>query len=177
MATMGLAIAPAQAVEYQRVLAEQSSIAFSYQQMGVQMDGQFNRFAGRMSFDPANPESVKVTYDVAVTSIDTGSNEADQEVLGKPWLNATAFPTASFSSSTVKALGGNRYQVAGKLTIKGQTRDVLVPATFSTQGDAGVFQGQFTIRRGDFNIGEGAWAKFDIVDNEVQVRFHLTLTP
>jgi polyisoprenoid-binding protein YceI len=177
MATMGLAKAPAQAVEYQRVLAEQSSIAFSYQQMGVQMEGQFKRFAARMSFDPSNPESAQVTVDVAVTGIDAGSSVADQEVLGKPWFNATAFPTASFRSSSVKALGGNRYQVTGKLTIKGQARDVVVPATFSTQGDTDVFEGQFTIRRGDFNIGEGPWAPFDIVENEVQVRFQITSTP
>lgn len=29
------------------------------------------------------------------------------------------------------------------------------------------------VRRGDFSIGEGAWAKFDIVANDVQVRVRL----
>ena len=55
----------------------------------------------------------------------------------------------------------------------GQTRDVLVPATFTAQGNTGVFDGMFTLRRGDFSIGEGAWAKFDIVANDVQVRVRL----
>ncbi|MDX9994660.1 MAG: YceI family protein, partial [Rhodocyclaceae bacterium] len=58
-----------------------------------------------------------------------------------------------------------------------QTRDIVVPATFATQGNAGVFDGAFTLRRGDFSIGEGAWAKFDIVANEVQVTFRITATP
>jgi len=64
--------------------------------------------------------------------------------------------------------------VAGQLTIKGKTQDVIVPATFTQQGNVGVFDGGFTIHRADFTIGEGAWAKFDTVANEVQIKFHIT---
>jgi polyisoprenoid-binding protein YceI len=42
------------------------------------------------------------------------------------------------------------------------------------QGNSGVFDGSFTIRRADFTIGEGAWAKFDIVANDVQIKFRIT---
>jgi hypothetical protein len=38
----------------------------------------------------------------------------------------------------------------------------------------GVFNGGFVMRRADFNIGEGMWAKFDTVANEVQVNFQIT---
>jgi polyisoprenoid-binding protein YceI len=69
-----------------------------------------------------------------------------------------------------------RHSEVGKLTIKGQTREVVVPATFTAQGKAGVFDGSFVIRRGDFNIGEGAWAKFDIVANDIQIKFRITST-
>ena len=65
-------------------------------------------------------------------------------------------------------------EVAGQLSIKGKTQDVVVPATFTAQGNAGVFDGSFTIRRADFTIGEGAWAKFDIVANDVQIKFRIT---
>ncbi len=99
--------------------------------------------------------------------------EGDEEVAGKAWFNTKAFPTARFVSSSVKALGGNRYEVAGQLTIKGKSQPVIVPATFTTQGNTGVFEGSFTIRRADFSIGEGSWAKFDIVANDVQIKFHI----
>ena len=68
-------------------------------------------------------------------------------------------------------------EVAGQLSIKGKTQDVVVPATFTAQGNAGVFDGSFTIRRADFAIGEGSWAKFDIVANDVLVKFRITATP
>lgn len=167
----------AQAVEYTQVHAEKSNIAFTYQQMGVRMDGHFRKFSAQLAFDPAKPTAAKAAFDVDLNSVDTGSGEADQEVAGKPWFNTKAFPTARFVSGSVKALGGNRYEVAGKLSIKGQTQDVVIPATFSSQGKTATFDGTFTIRRGDFAIGEGAWAKFDIVANDIQIKFHINASP
>jgi len=164
----------AQAAEFNQVQADKSAINFVYQQMGVKLDGKFRKFAARLNFDPAKPTEAKATIDVDLASVDTGAQEGDDEVAGKPWFNTKAFPTAQFVSGPVKALGGNRYEVAGKLTIKGKTQDVIVPATFTAQGSTGVFDGSFTIRRADFSIGEGAWAKFDIVANDVQIKFRIT---
>ena len=169
-----VATTSAQAVEYTRIQPEKSTIAFTYQQMGVKVDGRFQKFSAQLNFDPAKPAAAKASIDIDLGSIDAGSPDADQEVVGKPWLNVKAFPTARFVSGSVKALGANRFEIAGKLTIKGQTQDVVVPATFTAQGNAGAFDGTLTIRRGDFALGEGAWAKFDIVANDVVVKFHLT---
>lgn len=164
----------AQAVEYTQVQPEKSAINFVYKQMGVAVDGKFKKFASQLNFDPAKPAAAKASFDVELGSVDTGAPEGDQEVAGKPWFNTKAFPTAKFVSGTVKPLGGNKYEVAGQLTIKGKTQDVVVPATFTAQGNTGVFDGSFTIRRADFSIGEGTWAKFDIVANDVLIKFRIT---
>lgn len=169
-----LASFAASAIEYNQVQADKSKIAFGYQQMGVKMDGSFKKFAAQLNFDPAKPTAAKAAFDVELASIDTGADESDQEVAGKTWFNTKAFPTARFVATAVKPLGGNRYEVAGQLSIKGKTRDVVVPATFAAQGNSAAFDGAFTIRRGDFAIGEGAWAKFDTVANDVQIKFHIT---
>jgi len=164
----------AQAAEFNQVQADKSTINFVYQQMGVKLDGKFRKFAARLNFDPAKPTEAKATFDVDLASVDTGAPEGDDEVAGKPWFNTKAFPTAQFVSGPVKALGGNRYEVAGQLTIKGKTQPVVAPTTVTVQGDQATFDGSFTIRRADFSIGEGAWAKFDIVANDVQIKFRIT---
>ena len=163
----------AHAVEFNAVQADKSAITFAYKQMGVGMEGRFKKFSAQLAFDPAKPTAAKATLDVDLASIDTGSAEANDEVAGKQWFNTKVYPTAHFASSSVKALGGNRYEVAGTLTIKGKTQNVVVPATFTPQGNAGVFDGSLTIRRGDFSIGEGPWAAFDIVANDIQIKFHI----
>ena len=164
----------AQATVYTQVLPDKSSIEFSYSQMGVPMDGRFRKFSSQLGFDPAQPAAAKVAIDVDLASIDTGTPELDTEAAGKDWFNLKSFPTARFLATGVKPLGGNRYSVAGKLAIKGRSKDIVVPATFAAQGNTGVFAGQFTIRRGDFAIGEGAWSAFDIVANDVIVKFRIT---
>ena len=71
---------------------------------------------------------------------------------------------------------GNRYEVTGKMTIKGRTKDVTAPFTFKPEGPGGTFDGAFTLKRLDYAIGEGAWADTDTVANEVQVKFRISGT-
>lgn len=173
LALIGSLAPAAQAVQYAQVDAGKSAINFTYKQMGVAMDGKFKKFSSQLSFDPAKPAAAKASFDVELASIDAGSSEANDEVAGKQWFNTKAFPTARFVSTGVKAVGANRFEVAGTLTIKGKTQNVIVPASFTQQGNAGSFDGTLTIRRGDFAIGEGAWSAFDIVANDIQIKFHI----
>ena len=64
-------------------------------------------------------------------------------------------------------------QLTGKMTVKGRTRDLVAPATFRQDGALGVFEGSLTLKRADYGIGEGMWATFDTVANEVLVKFKL----
>lgn len=172
--TLALATSAAHAVEYNEVQADKSRIAFGYQQMGVSMEGSFKTFSSQLRFDPATPQAAVASIEVELASVDTGSAEGDGEVARKTWFNTKDFPAARFQSGAVKALGGNKYEVAGTLTIKGTSKDVVVPATFTPQGNTGVFEGSLTIQRGDFSIGEGAWKAFDIVANDVVIKFRIT---
>jgi len=167
---------PARAVEYKAVQTEKSSLSFGYRQMGVAMDGRFSRFQAQLAFDPARPGAARVSLEVDLASIDVGSDEGNGEVAGKPWFHTKAFPVARFVADSVKPLGGNRYEVKGKLTIKGLTREVTAPASFTPQAGAAAFDGAFHIRRADFAIGDGVWADFSTVANEISIKFHILAT-
>jgi len=164
----------AHAAPYQAIVPAKSSVTFSYKQMGVAIDGRFKKFAAQVNFDPAKAEAGKASFDVELASVDAGSSEADDEVVTKSWFNAAAFPKASFVAKQFKQTAPNQYEVTGSLSIKGQTRDVKFPMKHTAQGKDGVLTGGFTLKRGDFNIGEGMWAKFDVVANDIQVNFSLT---
>ena len=163
------------AQEFKQVLANDSSVAFGYKQMGVPLEGKFNKFDAQVSFDPAQVAKARARTDISVASIDTGSAEANDEVVGKLWFNAKTFPTASFVSTGIKALGGNRYQANGKLTIKGKTLDVTTPVTFQANGNRGLFDGNFVIKRLDYAIGEGEWTDVSAVADEIQIKFHVVV--
>lgn len=163
------------ALEFTQFDTNSSSVTFFYKQMGVPLDGKFSKFSAQLSFDPAKLDKAQARIDIDVASIDTGSAEANEEVLGKLWFNTKTYPTASYVSSGIKALGSNRYQATGKLSIKGRTLDVATPVTFQPEGSRGVFEGAFTIKRLDYAIGEGEWTDIGTVADEIQIKFHLVV--
>ena len=156
------------------VQPDKSKIGFSFKQMGVAMDGQFAKSSATLNFDPAKPEQAKASIEVDLASIDTGSGEVDQEVVGKAWFNTAAFPKAVFVAKQVKQIAPNQYEVLGSLSIKGRSRDVKTMFKLSPQGKSSVLSGSFTLQRADFAIGEGMWSKFDVVANDIQVNFQFT---
>jgi polyisoprenoid-binding protein YceI len=179
--TLALAITAlalqAHAAPYQAIVPAKSSVTFSYKQMGVAIDGRFKKFAAQVNFDPAKADAGKASFEVELASVDAGSSEADDEVVTKSWFNAAAFPKATFVAKQFKQTAPNQYEVTGTLSIKGQSREVKFPMKHTAQGKDGVLTGGFTLKRGDFNIGEGMWAKFDVVANDIQVNFSLTAQP
>jgi polyisoprenoid-binding protein YceI len=174
IASAFLAIAAsAHAEEYNTVRSDQSTVAFVFRQMGVPVDGRFGKFAAQLKFDPAKPAAASAAIDIDLASIDAGSAEANDEVAGKLWFNTKAFPGARFVATAIRPLGGNRYEAIGKLTIKGRTQDIAAPFAFTGQGRTGTAEGTLVIKRTDFGIGEGIWADFGTVANEVQIKFRL----
>jgi len=162
----------------QRVTAvdtSKSTITFVSKQMNVPVEGKFGKFSAQLAFDPAQPSQGHVQVEVDLGSIDTGSEEANDEVKSKGWFDVKNYPTARFVSSSVKSLGAGRYEVAGKLTIKGRSKDVSAPFTFKSAGPGGVFEGSFALKRLDYGVGEGAWSDTDTVANEVQIKFRLSV--
>ncbi len=174
-AVLGL-LASASAFAGERLLqAAGSSITFVYKQMNVPLDGRFRKFSGKINFDAAKPETASIDMTVDVASFNS-NEDADPEVVKPSWLDAAAHPQARFTSKSVAALGGGRYQASGTLNIKGISRDVVVPFEFKEQGANAIVDGQFTLKRGDYKIGEGEWSAFDVVANDVQVKFHLVVS-
>lgn len=165
-------LAGAQAAPYKTLDTNASRITFAYSQMSVGMDGMFSTVtAKQFNFDPSKPETAKVVLEIPLSSVDAGYAEANAEVEKKEWLHTADHPFAHFESSKVEALGDNRYQVTGILTVKGKSNEVTAPFSFTEKGAAGQFDGEFTFKRADFSIGEGMWSDFDIVANDIQVKF------
>jgi polyisoprenoid-binding protein YceI len=174
--TVAVSAAALPAAAQQKLLPAQSSIAFEIKQMGVPVQGHFKQFDARISFDAAKLAASKVNFTVDMASATLGAPEIDSELPKPTWFNTPKFPQAQFTSSAFKALGGGKFEVAGKLAIKGQSRDVTVPLAMSQNGATTTATGVLPIKRLAFRIGEGDWADTSMVADDVQVRFKLALS-
>lgn len=178
LATAGIVVAagPACAQTAAKLVPAASEIAFTSKQMGVPVNGRFKRFDAQVLFDPKKPETGKIGLTVDLASVSLGGPELEDE-LGKPeWFDSKKTTAASFQSTAIKATGPGKFEVVGKLTIKGNARDTTVPVTLTQAGGTTTAAGAFVIKRLDFKIGAGDWADPSMVANEVQVNFKLALT-
>jgi hypothetical protein len=82
----------AQAVEYKTVLADKSAINFTFKQMNVGMDGHFKKFSTQLAFDPANAANAKVSLDVDLASIDTGTSDGNDRSRRQAVVQHQGFP-------------------------------------------------------------------------------------
>ena len=100
-----------------------SSVEFSVRHMMFsKVKGRFPSFRGTIVIgDDPQDSSVEAVVDVA--SIDTGDENRDAHLRSADFLDAERYPEMSFFSRSVRQ-EGERYVVAGDLTLHGVTRPV-----------------------------------------------------
>jgi polyisoprenoid-binding protein YceI len=168
--------APVMAQSPAKLVPAQSEVSFVTKQMGVPVDGKFKKFDAQIQLDPKKPEAGSVAFNIDTGSATLGVAESDAEMPKDIWFNVAKFPQAHFKSTAIKGLGNGKFEVAGKLDIKGNARDVLVPVQITQTGGVSTATGSFVIKRLDFKIGEAEWADTTVVANDVTVKFKLSLT-
>lgn len=166
---LAAALLPAPAAQAATLQPEKSDLSFTFKQMGVPVDGKFRKFEAQLDFDAKKPEAGKIAFTVDLGSVSLGDASFDAEVAKAPWFDTKRNGRATFVSTAIKPTGAGKYDVAGKLTIKGAVRDVVVPIALS----GGVASGSLPIKRLDFKIGDGEWADTSVVANDVVVKFKL----
>jgi len=153
-----------------------SSVSAVFKQLNVPVEAKFKKFQAQIDFDNAKPETSKANVEIDINSFDLGDPEYNKEVLKKEWFNGAQFPKATFVSSALKPGANGRFDVTGKLTIKGKTADVSFPLTVKKEGTGQVFEGALPIKRLAFNIGEGEWKDTSMVADEVVIKFRVITT-
>jgi polyisoprenoid-binding protein YceI len=162
----------------QDVLVDKSEIRFVAKQLGVNVDGRFRKWKANVVFLPTDLARSKAEFDIDLASIDLASEDSEREIRGGLWFDTAKFPVAHFSSTAIRDLGGDRYEIAGALTLKGVKRDIVVPIAVKKDAAGNrVAEGSFTLMRLDFNIGTGMWSDTKTVTNDVVVRVRIVLPP
>ncbi len=160
----------------QTLAAEKSELRFSGKQMNVAQDGKFKKFTAKLNLDAKKPDATRAELVIDINSIDLGSDEANEEVKRPSWFDVATHPQAKFVSTSVKAGAGGKFEMRGKLTIKGITKDVVVPFTMKEVSGIITAEGAIELKRLDFKVGDGVWADLETVANEVKIQFKLAAT-
>jgi polyisoprenoid-binding protein YceI len=155
-----------------------SALEYQFVQAGAQNKGKFTKFTVTLDFSPDNLATSKLDVVVEMASSDTGDKERDDTLKGADLFSVAKFPQAHFTSTQITRTA-NGYDAAGKLTLRGVSRDIHVPFSFKTADEqgkpAGYLLGKTTIKRLDFGVGQGDWKSTEWVGNDVSVSYSLRL--
>jgi len=156
-----------------------STLQFTFTQAGAKNQGRFARFPVTFDFSAETQAASRLEVTVEMSSITTGDQERDDTLRGDDLLAVAKYPQAHFSATQFTRTASG-FEAAGKLTLRGVTRDVRVPFTFRTATEngtaVGYMNGAATLHRLDFGVGQGDWKATDQVGNDVEVSFALRLT-
>lgn len=150
-----------------------STLGFSGMQTGQAFTGAFSQWSAQISYDPAHPEAAHVHIVIQTASAHTGDTQRDEALPGSDWFSAAAFPQAVFDATGFTALGGDKFTTTGQLTIRGNTKKLVLPFTLDISGGTATAKGQVNLVRTDYGVGQGSWSSGAWVGLNVGVNFTL----
>ncbi|MBI1213059.1 MAG: polyisoprenoid-binding protein [Alphaproteobacteria bacterium] len=152
-----------------------SKLGFHVVVNGEKVDGTLP-FGAVIAFDPADlaHSSIKATVDM--TSAKSGNATRDAMLPLPAWFNAKQFPKAQFTTNSITSKGGDAYEAAGVLSLRGISKPVSLPFTLTINGNMAHAVGEATIQRLDYKIGEGKDFAPPTVALDVKVTVDITAT-
>lgn len=148
------------------------------------ISGTGNGISGTIHFDPASPGEASGRIVIQTSSLTVPNPVMQEHLMGGDWLDAANHPEIVFEAKSIDHVKeqerGIKAHVTGSLTLKGVTKEITVPVTFThlpgrlsdrtngaMSGDLLVVRSSFTVKRDDFGIMAGKVE--DKVANEIQI--------
>lgn len=128
--------------------------AYTVKFVGGKVEGVIKGLKATIQFDEASPEKSKITATLDVKTINTGNGMMNKHAKAEDALDAEKYGSIAFEATTVSK-NGTGYMAKGKLSMKGVTKEVVMPFTFVNKGTEAIFNGKLSIVPKDYNITRG----------------------
>lgn len=149
--------APAMPVEWE-IDSSHSNVGFIARHLVLaKVRGAFREFNGTIKVG-GGAEDCRVEVTVKAASIDTGLSVRDEHLRSADFLDVFKHPYLRFKSTRLERVEGNRFKLAGDLTIRGITQTVVMDLDFlGTATDPSgqlkaAFEARTQINREDFGL-------------------------
>jgi polyisoprenoid-binding protein YceI len=92
--------------------------------------GEFTKLTGSAQINPADPSKSSVEVTIEAGSLNTREPQRDEHLRSSDFFDVAKYPTLTFRSKRIEALGPEDFKLTGDLTIHGVTKEV----TFDGEG-------------------------------------------
>jgi polyisoprenoid-binding protein YceI len=125
-----------------------------------EVDGNFKDFDVTITSSKDDFSDAVFELTVQMASVNTDNQRRDDHLRTPDFFEVEKYPTMTFKSTSVKKTSGNKYALAGNLTMHGVTKPVTMDMTLMgtkphprTQKPIAAFKVTGTLNRLDFGVG------------------------
>lgn len=140
-----------------------SVIAFKIKNAGITVDGCFSGLEAEIKFNPLKPEEGAIKASISSKSINTGTEMRDNHLRKPEYFDVEKYPRITLQSTKIEKTGPISYNGTFKLTLKGVTKEVIIPFNFMKLPDKTQFKGSFSLNRRDYGVGGNSISMADNV--------------
>ena len=123
---LAAAVAAAPGATYE-IDSGHSTAQFSVRHLMVSnVRGNFGKVTGTVTYDGKEISSVSAEAVIDATTIDSRMTQRDEHLKSPDFFDVKTYPTITFKSKKAAPGGAGKFKLAGDLTIRGVTREVML---------------------------------------------------
>lgn len=145
-----------------------AQVTFEIKNAGLTVMGSFEGHTMDIAYDPLQPEQARFQGTIDVSTIDTGIELRDKHLKDEDYFDVAQHPTMTYASNQVTPLANGHLDVAGKLTIKGESRGIRFEVVPEETADGWRFSTEIQLDRLDYGVGQSSWILADEVTCFIQ---------
>lgn len=111
-----------------------SEVQFKVKHLMVStVTGSFGSFTGALEMSNDDFEDASINFSADISSISTNNEQRDGHLKSADFFDAEQFPQLTFTSTGMKKVGDDVYELTGDLTMHGVTKIVTLKAEYGGQ--------------------------------------------
>ncbi len=145
--------------------------------------GNFDAFEAQLETDSEDFVPANISFEAKTASVNTNNSDRDNHLRSADFFDVENFPTLNFKSASFSKTSESAYELAGELSIKGISRNVLLNVEFGGRmtdpygNEKAGFEISGKINRKDFNLTWNAVTEAGgvVVSDEVRLLINIQL--
>ena len=132
------------------------TVEFKIKNAKINVSGIFGGLKSTINFDPLNPLNGSFEGTIDVNTLKTGIDMRDKHLKKTEYFDVVKYPQITLKSLSITKVKDNQYNAKCNLTMKGKTKEVMLPFTITTSNGVSELNGSLTLNRLDFGVGSSS---------------------
>ena len=145
------------------------TVTFKIKNLGINTGGSLGGVQATVQFNPDQLASSSIEATVDAATINTDNEQRDEHLKSDAFFDIQRYPKITMRSVSFKKKSGNSFTGKFNLTLKGKTRQVDIPFTYTDSGSTISLTGTFKLNRLDYGLGGNSLVLSDEATVTIQV--------